>query len=376
MPATKRDYYDVLGVEKSASADEIKRAYRKLAMKYHPDRVSESDKNDAELRFKEASEAYEVLSDESKRARYDQMGHAGVSGQTQNYQNMDVGDIFSMFEEMFSGGFGFGRRGQARASRGYDLETQVELSLNEVATGAEKTIEFERQDACETCKGSGAKPGTSPVVCNVCGGQGRVAQAGLGGMFRMVTTCPNCRGKGTIVKDRCGDCNGHGRVARKRQVTIKIPAGVQEGQAVRIAGEGEPGEASAPAGDLHCYIVVKPHPVFARHGNDVVCQVPVSFSQATLGATLEVPTLKGMESLDIPAGTQHGEVFKIKGRGLPDLRSYRNGDQIVQVMIEIPKKLTERQRHLLEEFARTEDADITPARKGFFDKVKSMFSGE
>jgi molecular chaperone DnaJ len=178
------------------------------------------------------------------------------------------------------------------------------------------------------------------------------------------------------VKDRCGDCNGHGRVARKRQVTIKIPAGVQEGQAVRIAGEGEPGEGSAPAGDLHCYIVVKPHPVFTRHGNDVVCQVPVSFSQATLGATLEVPTLKGMESLDIPAGTQHGEVFKIKGRGLPDLRSYRHGDQIVQVMIEIPKKLTERQRHLLEEFARTEDADITPARKGFFDKVKSMFSGD
>jgi molecular chaperone DnaJ len=379
MPATKRDYYEVLGVQKSADAEEIKRAYRKLAMKYHPDRVAEADKADAEVRFKEASEAYEVLSDSGKRQRYDQMGHAGVSGQTHDYSHMDMGDIFSMFEEMFGsqfgGGFG-GRRGTARPSRGYDLETQVELTLSEVATGAEKTIEFERQDACEKCKGSGARPGSSPSVCATCGGQGRVAQAGLGGMFRMVTTCPNCRGRGNIVKDKCTDCAGSGRQARKRQVTIKIPAGVQEGQAVRLAGEGEAGEANAPAGDLHCYIVVKPHPVFARHGNDVVCQVPISFSQAALGSQIDVPTLKGMEKLDIPAGTQHGEVFKLKGRGLPDLRSYRTGDEVVQVIVEIPKKLTERQRQLLQEFATTEEMNIAPQRKSFFDKMKSVFGGD
>ncbi|HQY89465.1 MAG TPA: DnaJ domain-containing protein, partial [Tepidisphaeraceae bacterium] len=267
MAVTKRDYYEVLGISRTASADEVKRAYRKLAMKYHPDRA-EGDVAEAEAKFKEAAEAYEVISDDNKRARYDQMGHAGVAGQQHDYTHANVDDIMSMFSEMF-GNFGFqqGRRGggQARPNRGYDLETQVELTLNEVATGTEKTIEFERADACETCKGSGAKAGTSPTVCNVCGGQGRVAQAGLGGMFRMVTTCPQCRGRGSIVKEKCVDCHGSGRVNKKRQVTIKIPAGVQEGQAVRIAGEGETGDAGAPAGDLHCYIVIKPHQMFARH---------------------------------------------------------------------------------------------------------------
>lgn len=380
MPATKRDYYEVLGVSKSASADEIKRAYRKLAMQYHPDRAAEGQKHEAELKFKEAAEAYEVLSDEGKRARYDQLGHAGVAGQAHDYSHANVDDIFSMFEDIFQGfggfpgGFGGQQRRQAgRPARGYDLETQVELTLNEVATGAEKTIEFERAEACGKCNGSGAKPGTSPSVCPTCGGQGRVAQAGLGGMFRMVTTCPNCRGKGNVVKDKCPDCHGSGRVAKKRVVTVKIPAGVQEGQAVRIAGEGEPGEAGAPAGDLHCYIVVKPHPVFQRHGNDVICQIPISFTQAALGGTIDVPTLKGKEQMEIPAGTQHGEVFKLKGKGLPDLRSYRNGDEVVQVVIEIPKKLTDRQRELLEEYSGTEDSNVMPAKKGFMDKLKSMF---
>lgn len=381
MPATKRDYYEVLGVSKSASADEIKRAYRKLAMQYHPDRAADGQKHEAELRFKEAAEAYEVLSDEGKRSRYDQLGHAGVAGQAHDYSHANVDDIFSMFEDIFQGfgGFpgGFGgqqrRGGASRPSRGYDLETQVELTLNEIATGAEKTIEFERAEACGKCNGSGAKPGTSPSVCPTCGGQGRVAQAGLGGMFRMVTTCPNCRGKGNVVKEKCHDCHGSGRVARKRVVTVKIPAGVQEGQAVRIAGEGESGEPGAPAGDLHCYIVVKPHPVFQRHGNDVICQIPISFTQAALGGTIDVPTLKGKEEMEIPAGTQHGEVFKLKGKGLPDLRSYRNGDEVVQVVIEIPKKLTDKQRELLEEYAGTEETNIMPAKKGFMDKLKSMF---
>jgi molecular chaperone DnaJ len=383
MPATqKRDYYEVLGVSKTASADEIKRAYRKVAMQHHPDRAAEGDKAKSEQLFREGAEAYEVLSDDQKRARYDQFGHAGVAAQHQDYSHAAPDDIMSMFDELFQGFGGFSRggggggRAQARPTRGYDLETQVELTLNEVATGTEKTIEFERAETCGKCAGTGAKPGTSPVVCNQCGGQGRVAQAGLGGMFRMVTTCPQCRGKGSIVKEKCPDCHGQGRVPKKRVVTVKIPAGVQEGQAVRIAGEGEPGEANSPAGDLHCYIVVKPHTIFQRHGNDVICQIPISFTQACLGGEIDVPTLKGTEPLEIPMGTQHGEVFKLKGKGLPDLRSYRTGDEVVQVVIEIPKKLTDRQRELLEEFASTEESSVMPAKKGFFDKVKAMFGGD
>ncbi|MCC7351734.1 MAG: molecular chaperone DnaJ [Phycisphaerales bacterium] len=377
MAATKRDYYEILGVTKTAGSEEIKRAYRRLAMKYHPDRNNGDGKGEAEIRFKECAEAYEVLSDEPKRRRYDQFGHQGVTGQ-HDFSHMDVGDIFSMFDDIFGGAFGGARggRGGRSVQRGFDLETQVELTLAEVAGGAEKTIEFERQDACESCKGSGAKPGTSPTVCVQCGGQGRVAQQGFGGMFRMVTPCPNCRGRGTVIRDLCNTCGGTGRQLRKRVVTVKIPAGVHEGQAVRIAGEGEAGENGAPSGDLHCYIRVQPHPFFSRHNNDLVCQIPISFTQAALGAKIEVPTLKGSEDLDVPAGTQHGEVFKLKGKGLPDIRSYRNGDELVQVMIEVPKKLTERQRQLLKEFADMEDVAVMPQRKGFMDKLKQMFTGD
>src|SRR5688572_6094474 len=379
VAATKRDYYEILGVARTASGDDIKRAYRRLAMKHHPDRHNGEGKAEAELAFKECAEAYEILSDDAKRRRYDQYGHAGLQGQ-HDFSNMDASDIFSMFDEIFGGAFGGGGRrggggGQARArgSRGFDLETQVELTLNEVATGAEKTIEFEKQEHCETCKGTGAKPGSSPVVCVQCGGQGRVAQQGFGGMFRMVTTCPNCRGKGSVVRDHCGTCNGTGRQMRQKKVVVKIPAGVHEGQAVRLAGEGEPGEAGGPNGDLHCYIAIRPHPVFSRHNNDIVCQVPISFTQASLGGRIEVPTLKGKEDLDIPAGTQHGEVFKLKGKGLPDLRSYKTGDELVQVLIEIPKKLTDKQKTLLKEYAETEDSSPLPQRKGFMEKLKEMF---
>ena len=378
VASTKRDYYEVLGVAKTADGEEIKRAYRRLAMKYHPDRA-DGDKAEAELRFKEGAEAYEVLSDPNKRKRYDQFGHKGVSGQ-HDFAHMDVGDIFSMFNDIFGGAFGgFGGRGGASrgqtVARGYDLETQVELTLQEVATGAEKTIEFERQDRCETCKGSGAKPG-GDVVCPQCGGQGRVAQQGFGGMFRMVTTCPNCRGRGKIIRDRCDSCGGSGRQAKKRVVTVKIPAGVHEGQAVRITGEGEAGENGGPAGDLHCYIAIKAHAIFTRHNNDLVCQIPITFTQAALGAKIDVPTLKGTEQMDLPAGTQHGEVFKLKGKGLPDLRSYRNGDELVQVLIEVPRKLSEKQKQLLRDFAGTEDASVHPQRKSFLDKLKDMFKPE
>jgi molecular chaperone DnaJ len=347
-------------------------------MKYHPDRNHES-KAEAEVMFKECAEAYEVLSDPEKRRRYDQFGHAGVSG-GHDFSHMDVGDIFSMFDDIFGGAFGGragvrgGGGGGRRSQRGFDLETQVELTLQEIATGAEKTLEFEKQDTCDTCKGSGAKPGSPPVVCVQCGGQGRIAQQGFGGMFRMVTTCPNCRGRGTIVRDHCPTCKGSGRQIRQRTVTVKIPAGVHEGQAVRIAGEGEAGENGAPPGDLHCYISVKPHPIFSRHHNDIVCQIPISFTQAALGSTIEVPTLKGTEELEVSPGTQHGEVFKLKGKGLPDLRTSRTGDEIVQILIEIPKKLSDRQKQLLKEFAASEDEKLMPQRKSFVDKLKKVFA--
>ena len=378
MATVKRDYYEVLGVVKTADGEEIKRAYRRLAMKYHPDRNQGDGAADAELKFKECSEAYEVLSDPSKRQRYDQFGHAGVSGQ-HDFSHMDVGDIFSMFDDIFGGAFGGGGRarggGQRRVARGFDLETQVELTLNEVASGTEKTIEFEKQDLCDTCKGTGAKPGSSPVVCVQCGGAGRVAQQGFGGMFRMVTTCPNCRGRGSVIREHCPACSGSGRQKRRRVVTVKIPPGVHEGQAIRIQGEGEPGEPGAPPGDLHCYIAVKPHPIFTRHNNDLVCQIPVSFTQATLGGKIEVPTLKGREELEVPAGTQHGEVFKLRGKGVPDVRSHRVGDELVQIFVEIPRKLSERQKQILRDFAATEDDKVLPGRKGFMDKLKQVFNG-
>jgi molecular chaperone DnaJ len=373
MSTTKRDYYEVLSVARGADADEIKRSYRRLAMKFHPDRA-DGDKVEAETRFKECAEAYEVLSDPGKRQRYDQFGHAGINGQ-HDFSHMDAADIFSMFDDIFGGAFSGRRGGRQRQpqARGFDLETQVELDLTEVATGAEKTIEFEKQDHCEACKGSGSKPGVDPVVCVQCGGQGRVAQPGFGGMFRMVTTCPNCRGRGTVIREHCPACGGSGRQLRKRVVSIRIPPGVHEGQAVRVTGEGEPGENGATSGDLHCYIAIKAHPFFSRHNNDLVCQIPITFSQAALGARIDVPTLQGPFQLDIGAGTQHGEVFKLKGRGLPDMRTGRNGDELVQVLIEVPKKLSEKQRTLLREFAALEDHTAMPNRKGFLDKLKDVF---
>jgi molecular chaperone DnaJ len=373
VAVVKRDYYEILGVSRTASADEIKRSYRRLAMKFHPDRNNGGGKPEAEAKFKECSEAYEVLSDDAKRQRYDQFGHAGVSA-AHDYSHMETADIFSMFEDIFGGG-GRGRTATRGAGRGFDLETQVELTLADVATGIEKTIEFEKQDVCEQCKGSGSKPGSSPIVCVQCGGQGRIAQQGFGGMFRMVTTCPNCRGRGTVIRDHCTTCGGTGRNLRKRVVTVKIPAGVHEGQAVRIVGEGEAGENGARPGDLHCYITVRAHPIFTRHNNDLVCQIPISFTQAALGAQIDVPTLTGSDKLDIPPGSQHGEVFKLRNRGLPDIRAHRTGDEIVQILVEIPRKLNERQRELLREFSTTEDDKVMPQRKGFMDKLKEVFKG-
>ncbi len=371
----KRDYYEVLGIGKNASTDEIKRAYRRLAIKYHPDK-NPGDK-DAETKFKECAEAYEVLSDPDKRKRYDQFGHEGLRGAgMHDFSRMNVEDIFSMFgfDDFFSGIFGGRRRGgrrRAGPTRGYDLETGVELTLNEVARGTEKTIEFTRQDRCAQCAGTGSAKGSKPARCPTCGGTGQVARGG--GFFQMVSTCPQCKGSGEVITNPCKNCRGTGRVPRKRTVSIKIPAGVHEGQGIRVAGEGEPGHNGGPNGDLYCYVRLKPHEFLERDGNNLIAVVPISFTQATLGATIDVPSLNGTKQLKIPASTQYGSIFRIRGQGLPDIRTRRNGDQLVQITIETPAHLNARQEELLREFAKTENKSVSPKSQSFFEKLRRHF---
>lgn len=383
MPTT-RDYYEVLSVERSADGEEIKRAYRRLAMKYHPDR--NPDDAEAEMKFKEAAEAYEVLSDDSKRKIYDQYGHEGLRGHGaagHDFNRMNVDDIFSMFNDIFGGGGGFGGRGGARRgpTRGYDLETEVVLDLKDVSTGVSKDVEFTRMDICDTCTGSGAKPGTTPETCGTCNGQGKVQQAGMGGMFRMVTACPNCRGRGTMIKDKCDSCHGKGRIGKKRSLSVKIPAGIHDGQAVRVPGEGEPPSVDvSPSGqgargDLHVVVRVKKHEFFERDGDHLLMEMPISFTQASLGAEVEVPTIDGKETLNIKKGTQYGDIFRIHDAGLPNLRSGRKGDLIVVAKIETPKKLTSKQEELLREFAKTEDKHVNPESHGFWKKITDFIGG-
>lgn len=375
----KRDYYEVLGVDKGAAVEDIKRAYRRLAIKFHPDK-NPGDK-EAEAKFKECAEAYEVLSDTDKRARYDQYGHAGLQGSgVHDFSRMNVDDIFGALnlDDIFGDFFGgFSRRGRssgpAGPRRGYDLETVVELTLNDVANGVEKSIEFSRQDLCEDCSGSGCAKGSSPSKCSTCGGSGQVAQAGLGGFFQMVSACPACKGSGMVIKSPCKKCRGTGRVGKKRLVAVKIPAGVHEGQSVRVGGEGEPGFNGGPRGDLYCYVKIKAHPFLERQDTNIIATVPVSFTQASLGGTIEVPSLNGTKELKIPPGTQPGDVFRIKGQGLPDIRTKRSGDELVQIMVEIPRKLNSEQEELLRKFAATEDNTVLPKSRGFFEKLKQYF---
>jgi len=383
MPTT-RDYYEVLGVGKDADAEEIKRAYRRLAMKHHPDRNPGDP--EAEALFKEASEAYQVLSQTEMRARYDRFGHEGVRGAgsaAHDFSHMDVRDIFSMFEEVFGGrGFssGRGRRGR-QVARGYDLETEVRISLTDVLNGCERDVQFTRIDVCQTCTGTGAKPGTEPVTCRRCGGQGKVQQAGLGGMFRMVSTCPSCGGRGRVLTEHCPTCRGKGRSPKKRSLSVKIPPGISDGQAVRVQGEGEPPPPSiSPAGhgvrgDLHVVVRVEHHDLLQREGNHLVMEMPVSFTQAALGAQVQVPTLDGQHSLTIPRGAQHGAMFRVPGQGLPDLRTGRRGDLIVVAKIEIPRRLSARQEELLRKFAETEDHTVLPESHGFLKKIKDLLGG-
>jgi molecular chaperone DnaJ len=374
----KRDYYEVLGVGKTASDADIKRAYRRMAMKYHPDK--NPDDKGAEEKFKECAEAYEVLSDPEKRKRYDQFGHDGLRGiGMRDYQHMRWQDIGSIFEDIFFGDDFFssifqgrGRRAKrAGPTRGYDLETTVELTLDDIAKGSEKTIEFTRQDVCAECNGNGAAKGTKPDKCPTCGGSGQVASRG--GFFQMVSTCPKCRGSGQVITNPCRKCKGTGRVPKKRVVNIKIPKGVHEGQGIRVAGEGEPGRGGGPRGDLYCYVRVKTHEFLQRNGNDLIATVPISFTQAALGTTIDVPSLNGARGLKIPPGTQYGSIFRIKGQGLPDIRSGRTGDELVQIIIETPKKLNAKQQELLREFAKTENKTVSPQSTRFFEKLKKYF---
>jgi molecular chaperone DnaJ len=376
--AEKPDYYKVLGVNRNANVEDIKRAYRKMALKWHPDRNPNS-KEEAERRFKEAAEAYEVLSDPQKRARYDQFGHEGLAGvHMRGFSTFE--DIFEAFGDIFGGGGGIfesffgGRAGRRAARRGPSLRCEIMIDLREVASGTERTIELRRHEVCDACSGSGARRGSLPSTCAYCGGRGEVQQSQ--GFFVVRITCPRCQGKGSVITQPCPPCGGSGRIMKATQIKVPIPAGVENGMRLRIAGEGEVGENGAPRGDLFCDIYVAPHPIFERHGDDVLCELPISFSQAALGADVEVPTLAGRISLHVPSGTQSGQVFRLPGQGLPNVHGRGRGNELVQVVIETPKKLTPRMEELLREMAQIEDKEVTPKRKSFFEKVKEYFEGK
>ncbi len=371
--AGKRDYYEVLGVDRSASDSQISEAYRKLALKHHPDRNPGDE--EAVSHFKEAAEAFEVLSHPEKRARYDRYGHAGLEAGGGAPHFRDVHEIFEAFSDIFGSGlfgdlFGGGRGGRRRRA-GADVRCDVTLDLREAASGVTKTIQFERHETCSTCAGSGAKPGTEPERCRYCGGRGRVVQST--GIFSLQTTCPACHGEGSVIRHACADCRGSGYVPAKVTREIKIPPGVDSQSRLRIPGEGEPGPNGGPRGDCYCFISVRQHPLFQRDGRHLICQVPISYSQAALGTQISVPTLDGCEELEIPRGTQSGEIFRLKGRGMPDPRHRTRGDLVVQVFIEVPKRLSADHERILRELADVENSNVSPERKSFFAKLKEYF---
>lgn len=373
--AGKRDYYEVLGVVRAASDKEIAAAYRKLAIQYHPDKNPGDE--EAVARFKEAAEAFEVLSDQEKRARYDRYGHAGLEGPGGAPHFSDVNDVFEAFGDIFGEGLfgdifggGRGRRGR-RARRGSDVRADVTLDLLEAARGATKKVRLERLERCDECKGSGARPGSKPETCRYCGGQGQVIQTT--GIFRVQTTCPACRGAGKTIKEPCAQCRGEGQLRRRVERDIRIPAGVDNDTRLRLGGEGNQNAEGGTPGDCYCFVTVKEHSLFHREGQHLVCQVPLTYSQAALGANIDVPTLDGREELTIPPGTQPGDVFRLRGRGMPDPRQRGQGDLLVQVSLEVPKTLTPRQEELLRELAEEEQANVSAHRKSFFEKLKEYF---
>lgn len=382
MASVAKDYYEILGVERSATEDEIRRAYRKLAHKYHPDKTG-GDKP-AEDKLKEINEAYDVLKNKEKRAQYDRFGAAGsqfggaggFGGQGFGGGGFGAGGA-SPFDDIFEAFFGGGAGGMgarthtARAMAGDDLEYRIRIGLKEAAFGATKKIRFKRREVCGDCNGTGAADASAKQTCTQCEGAGQVRMAQ--GFFSITRTCPRCGGSGQIVTNPCARCRGTGSVESTREIQIDIPAGVDKGSRLSLRGEGEPGRNGGPRGDLYILIDVKEDELFVRQGNDIRCQVPISFPQAILGATIRVPTLEGEAELKIPAGTQSGTVFKLRNLGVPDVRGYRRGDQLVEVMVETPTKISREQRELIEKFAELSDTQSYPLHKRFMDRIKESF---
>lgn len=380
----KRDYYEVLGVSKDASPEEIKKAFRKLAKKYHPD-VNPDDQG-AEEKFMEAKQAFDVLSEPDKRAQYDQFGHAAEEG-ANGYGGAGgfgqggftgFGGFEDIFDTFFGGGGGGRGRRPAGPQRGNDLRYDMEITLENAAFGLETTITIPRSEACDTCGGSGAKPGTSPETCKHCQGTGQqqVVRSTAFGRFVSVKPCDVCRGEGNIIKDVCPSCHGQGRIQRERKIEIKIPAGVDTGSRLRVSGEGEAGTRGGPPGDLYVMLHVRPHDVFRREGDDIIMDIPISFAQATLGTELEVPTLDGKARVKVPEGTQTGTLFRLRGKGIPHLRGYGSGDQHIKVVVNIPRKLSAKQKELLREYANLSGEKVLMPEKGIIDKMKDALGGK
>lgn len=384
--ADKRDYYEVLGVAKGASDDEIKKAHRKLAKKYHPD--LNRDNPEAAEKFKELNEAYEVLSDKDKRAKYDQFGFAGVDpnygagqgGFGGGFGGFDMGDLGDIFGSFFGGGFG-GSSSRSRRNapqRGETLQQRIMLSFEEAAFGCEKEITINRTESCDECGGRGAEKGTSVETCSNCHGSGVVMQTQRTplGMFQTQGACPNCRGTGKIIRKPCKKCGGTGKMRKSRTLKVKIPAGIDDGQSIQLRGQGNAGVNGGPSGDVIVTISIRPHPLFTRDGNNVICEIPISFPQAALGDTLQVPTIDGKVEYTIPEGTQTGTVFRLRGKGIQNVNGRGRGDQYVRVNIEVPTHLTDHQKHLLRDFEASTTDENQTQRKGFWDKVKDAFKGE
>ncbi len=376
--STQQDYYEILGVARDCTADQIKSAYRKAALRWHPDR-NPNNKAEAEENFRLASEAYSVLSDPQKRPIYDRYGHAGLGGRGfeaggfsadifEEFQDV-IGDIFG-FNQVFGGG---GRRGRgSRGQRGADLRYDMSLSFEEAATGVRSKIRLSRHENCEDCKGTGAKPGTGMTTCRNCGGRGQMVYQQ--GFFSITRTCPACQGMGQVVREACATCRGQGRIERERALEVGIPAGVESGTRLRMTGQGEPGTNGGPHGDLYIFLEVKEHPFFERRGADLYCAMPISFAQAALGAKIKIPTLNGEADLEIPEGTQSGQIFRQKGKGLPNPHGGK-GDLYIDIRVVIPSKLTREQRRLMEQLHQTVKVENKPAERSssFFDKVKDIF---
>lgn len=374
MPAHKRDYYEVLGVSRSATAEEIKKAYRQCALNYHPDR-NPGDKK-AEEKFKEATEAYQVLSDHEKRGIYDRNGHEGLHSQGwQPSEGFSAGDFSGIFEGVFEDFFSVGGspRGRLRPQKGGDLEVTMEVTFNEAATGVEKSLEIRREEACGSCQGSGAKAGTSRTPCPVCRGSGQVMASS--GFFSISRTCHRCHGEGSFIQSPCEACRGLGRVAARRRIQVKIPAGVDSNIRLRMSGEGEEGTRGAGRGDLFIRVRVRSHEFFSRRGDDLLCEVPISFVQAALGAEIQVPTLTGVALLKIPAGTQTGKIFRLKSKGFPSLRG-GVGDEEIKILVETPTHLSEKQKEILKQFAALSGEKANPISSSFMEKVRTFFKKE